>query len=168
VFCENNSAFARSRYRETWTTDCSMNSAASLTSPKMERACQQALGHISCAAVRTSAPICRPEESNSRSHQTGAFLASSAISHPRAKQANTTKHLVIFQRHRLRTHVIGDGNRILRSDFRGRLQRGWRIGKCKSEVAVASSRVVRVDSTAIVAHTITDGLVADAESRGLA
>jgi nanoRNase/pAp phosphatase (c-di-AMP/oligoRNAs hydrolase) len=37
-----------------------------------------------------------------------------------------------------------------------------------TEMAVASLRVARVDPTAIVAHTITAGLVADAESRGLA
>lgn len=70
-----------------------MNSAASLTSPRRERACRHALGHTSCAAVRTSARICRPEESNSRSHQTGAFLAPSAICNPQGRASSTISSL---------------------------------------------------------------------------
>ena len=167
MFCEKGLASARSRYWDTWATDCSISSAASLTSPRSDRACRQAFGHISCPAARTSARICLPEESNSLSHQSGAFLASAAITKSRAEQARKQAALSSPETP-VPANGMGDGDKGLRNDFRGRLQRGWRIGKYYSEVAVASLRVMRVDSTAIVAHMITAGLVADAESRGLA
>jgi hypothetical protein len=75
MLMENGCMRRRSKYCETASTDTSMTSPASQSSPKIAWVLACAWFQISWAAIRTSARIRLPKQSKCRSHHRGSFAA---------------------------------------------------------------------------------------------